>query len=94
MQIASDTKVVISKQVMSQEVRGETVLLDLSGEIYFGLDAIGTHVWRLLREGRTLEQLLNEMSAEFDVGRDQLEIDVTEFLEKLMSAGLINAEPL
>ncbi|MFC1688476.1 PqqD family protein [Pseudomonadota bacterium] len=77
---------------MSQEVRGETVLLDLSREHYFGLDAIGTRVWQLLREGKSLEQLFDVMLDEFEVGREQLEIDIAAFLENLISAGLISLE--
>ena len=92
MQISAQTKVVISSKVLSQEVRGETVLLDLSREFYFGLDAVGTRVWQLLREGKSLEQLLDVMLDEFDVAREQLEIDIVAFLEKLVSAGLISVE--
>lgn len=92
MQISAQTKVVISSKVLSQEVRGETVLLDLSREFYFGLDAVGTRVWQLLREGKSLKQLLDVMLDEFDVAREQLEMDVVAFLENLVSAGLISVE--
>ena len=37
MQIQADQKVTISPEVLFQEVSGETVLLDLSSENYFGL---------------------------------------------------------
>jgi hypothetical protein len=36
----------ISSEVLSQEVNGETVLLDLEGESYFGLSEVGTHIWQ------------------------------------------------
>ena len=32
--------ITFSEQVISQEVSGETVLLDLESECYFGLDAV------------------------------------------------------
>jgi hypothetical protein len=41
----------ISKEVLSQELAGETVLLDMASEGYFGLDAVGTRVWQLLQSG-------------------------------------------
>ena len=43
-------KITISPEVMSQEVSGETVLLDLQSESYFGLDEVGTRIWQLLQE--------------------------------------------
>ncbi len=38
-------KPIIPASVLSQEVNGETVLLDLQGEGYFGLNAVGTRSW-------------------------------------------------
>ena len=35
-----------SPNVISQEVSGETVLLDLDSEHYFGLDSVGTRIWQ------------------------------------------------
>ena len=77
---------------MSQEVRGETVLLDLSREHYFGLDAVGTRVWQLLGEGKMPQELMAVMLEEYDVSREQLEADVSGLLERLRNAGLIEIE--
>jgi hypothetical protein len=42
----------ISKDVLTQELQDETVLLDLDSENYFGLDSVGTRIWQLLNEGQ------------------------------------------
>lgn len=89
---AAGDKVKISKEVLSQEIHGETVLMDLASEQYFGLDVVGTRVWQLLRDGKSREQLLTVMLEEFEVGREQLESDISSLLEKLISAGLISVE--
>lgn len=82
----------ISDEVLSQEVRGETVLLDLSSEQYFGLDKVGTRIWHLLREGRTLGDALETMLAEYEVDRKQIEADLDELLGDLIDAGLVSLE--
>ena len=79
----------ISDEVLSQEVNGETVLLDLEGESYFGLNEVGTRIWQLLQSKPTVAETLNTLSDEYDVSRDQLESDVGELLAKLADAGLI-----
>jgi hypothetical protein len=79
----------ISDEVLSQEVNGETVLLDLQGESYFGLDEVGTRIWQLLQEKSTVAQAVNTLFQEYDVSREQLESDVGQLLEKLIDAGLI-----
>ena len=82
----------ISKEVLSQEIKGETVLLDLASERYFGLDAVGTRLWQLLNERYSRDQLITVMLEEFEVEREQLEADIDALLEELISAGLISEE--
>ena len=79
----------ISEEVLSQEVNGETVLLDLEGESYFGLNEVGTRIWQLLQNEPTVVETLNTLSDEYDVSREQLENDVGDLLDKLADAGLI-----
>jgi len=80
----------ISDEVLSQEVNGETVLLDLQGESYFGLNEVGTRIWQLLKSEQSVAEALSTLSDEYDVSREQLEIDVSELLAKLTEAGLVS----
>jgi len=82
----------ISDEVLSQEVNGETVLLDLEGESYFGLNEVGTRIWQLLQAAPTVAETLNTLCDEYDVSREQLESDVGDLLAKLADAGLINLQ--
>jgi hypothetical protein len=79
----------ISPEVLFQEVGGETVLLDLDSEQYFGLDAVGTRIWTLLNEGADADAVVATLLEEFEVERDRLAADVDELLDKLAEAGLI-----
>jgi hypothetical protein len=82
----------ISKDVLSQEVAGETVLLDLSSESYFGLDEVGTRVWAMLKEGAETSAIVETLLGDYEVGRTQLEADLAELLDQLEAAGLITRE--
>ena len=82
----------ISEEVLSQEVNGETVLLDLEGELYFGLNEVGTRIWQLLQSNPTVAETLTSLSDEYDVSQEQLESDVDELLNKLADAGLISLQ--
>lgn len=81
-----------SDQVLSQEVNGETVLLDLESESYFGLDSVGTRIWTMLNEGRELAEMIDVLIQEYEVERETLEQDVNELLASLLEAGLIKSE--
>jgi chromosome condensin MukBEF MukE localization factor len=89
MNIENNRKILVSDQVLFQEVGGETVLLDLASEQYFGLDEVGTRVWQLLNKGQSLDEIVNALVAEYEVERERLEADVRALLDSLREAGLI-----
>jgi hypothetical protein len=91
MEIRDDQVFTVSSDVLFQEVSGETVLLDLESEQYFGLDAVGTRIWSLLKEGRAVREMVETLLAEYEVEREQLAGDVRELLAALLDAGLIEA---
>lgn len=83
------TDITISKHVLFQELAGETVLLDLQSESYFGLDAVGTRVWQLLNDGHNELEIVEILLTEYDVKRGELTRDVRELLNRLSAAKLI-----
>lgn len=80
----------ISDEVLSQEVNGETVLLDLDGESYFGLNEVGTRIWQLLQSEHSVVGIVDTLSGEYDVSQEQLESDVSDLLGKLTESGLVS----
>ncbi len=88
--ISLQQKVTISSEVLSQEVDGETVILDLESESYFGLDEVGTRIWQLLNEGSNLQTVFDILLGEYDVDEKQLEKDIQDHVALLVEAGLIS----
>lgn len=82
-------RIEISADVLFQEVGGETVLLDLASEQYFGLDGVGTRIWTLLNEGVGATAVVDTLFEEYEVERATLAADVDELLARLADAGLI-----
>ena len=89
MQMEKEQKFSVSDEVLFQEVSGETVLLDLASESYFGLDEIGTRIWTLLNEDASAGEMIETLLEEYEVERQTLEADVGELLGNLLEAGLI-----
>ncbi|TDG12842.1 PqqD family protein [Seongchinamella unica] len=85
--------VTISPDVISQEVSGETVLLDLNSENYFGLDEIGTRIWQLIESSGRLQDIYETLLAEYDVEPDQLLEDMEQLLTDIEKAGLVSLQP-
>lgn len=88
-----ETKIIsISDQALSQEVNGETVILDLNSESYFGLDEVGTRIWQLLQDNGDFQQTFDIMLEEFDVDAERLHQDLIDLVGKLEQAGLVTLQ--
>ena len=83
-------RAVAPEGVLVRELGGESVLLNLESESYFGLDEIGTRMWAALTGSPTLEAALEVLLVEYEVERAQLQADLEAFVEKLSAAGLID----
>ena len=84
-----DTALKVSPHVVSRVVDDETVLLNLEGGLYFGVDQVGHRIWELTGEGKTLQEIVDAIVAEYDVSREQAEGDVLAFAEPLVERGLL-----
>ena len=85
-----ETKIItISEEALSQEVNGETVILDLNSESYFGLDEVGTRIWQLLQEKKNLQAVFDTLLDEYDVEAEQLESDINRLIDDMMKNGLL-----
>ena len=87
-----DAKLSIPLQVMSRLVGDETVILDLSSGIYFGLDGVGKRIWEAVAEGLSLDETASVITSEFDVDEAQAQADVIEFAGNLVERGLLEAQ--
>lgn len=83
------SKVTISSDAILREVEGESVLVDLRSESYFGLNEMGTRIWRLIEENGTLQTVFDSLLEEYDVEPDRLERDLSGIVAELAEAGLL-----
>ncbi|HEX5734962.1 MAG TPA: PqqD family protein [Blastocatellia bacterium] len=69
---------------------GESVLLNLKSEKYFGLDEMGTRMWGALTSSRSIQEAYEILLAEYDVEAERLRRDLSDLIEKLAEQGLID----
>jgi hypothetical protein len=84
------TQVEISPEALFQELEGETVLLNLQSERYYGLDDVGTRMWQLLAENGDVGAAFTQLLQEYDVDAVQLEADLAGLIGRLAEAGLLS----
>ncbi|GMN01955.1 PqqD family protein [Erythrobacter sp. MTPC3] len=80
----------VSDEVVGREVGGETVLLNLSSGLYFGLDSVGGEIWQLLEdEPRSFAKLCDEIDNVYDAPRTRIEADMKNLLKDLLDKELV-----
>lgn len=90
LQITMEKAFTVSDDAVESRLGDETVLLHLESGVYFGLDAVGTRVWELLREGASAVVICETLRQEYADAGESLEVDILGFLGELIDNKLIH----
>jgi hypothetical protein len=89
MTFSFDQKLIVTQDTLINVLEGESVLLNLKSENYFGLDPVGTRMWTLLTTSDSIQSAYEALLDEYDVGADKLRLDMQGLIEELMANGLM-----
>lgn len=83
----------VPSHVLVRMLEGESVLLNLETERYFGLDGTGTRMWQVVTAAANIDGAYQELLQEFDVEPELLRTNLTELLGRLLDNGLLEVRP-
>ena len=86
-------KVRISPDVISQEVLlGETVLMDVGRLVYFGLDELGSEVWKEIGRCPAADRAFSRLLESTNLSRQELEPKFNMIIRGLEQSRIITLE--
>ncbi|MDS0300235.1 PqqD family protein [Halogeometricum sp. S1BR25-6] len=85
--------VVATDDSLSTEIDGETVILQAEEGKYFGLNDVGTFIWEAVQQPRTVEEVYEAVTAEYDVEYERCQSDVDALLSDLLEKDLVQIKP-
>jgi hypothetical protein len=88
--LALEARVIVGEGVLFQQLQDEAVLLNLGSGQYFGLDPVGTRIWNLLAEGKSLPDVVAAIVAEYEVGQEKCEADLLKLVADLKAQRLVS----
>jgi hypothetical protein len=91
--VSLESAVILNQDAVFRDLDGEAVILDLASGVYFGLNAVGTRIWHLIKQHGRLEPVLDELCQEYDASRDELQRDLLELVDRLAEARLVELKP-
>ena len=89
MSLTLESTVVSGKDQVSARLDDEAIVLSLDEGMYYGMDAVGSRIWELLQEPRTVVQIRDTITHEYDVDEATCERDLLAFLRDLETKGLL-----
>ncbi len=75
-----------------REFGADGILLNPSSGAYFEISETAMIIWSHVDGRKTIEEIIRELATHFDADAEDLTGDTTEFIEDLMSKGLISIE--
>jgi Coenzyme PQQ synthesis protein D (PqqD) len=87
-----EDRVAVPTHVLVRVLDGESVLLNVNTERYYGLDHTGTRMWQLLTESPNIDAAYQSLLAEFDAEPERLRSDLSELLARLVDNGLLEVQ--
>lgn len=75
--------------LLTTEVDGELIGMSVEQGTCYGLNAVGTRIWALLAEPRSIDSLCQQLLGEFDVDEDRCRREVIALLDELRADGLV-----
>ena len=87
--LAGDTIVARNDDLLTAEVDGELMAMSVELGTCYGLNPVGTRIWALLAEPRTIDDLCASLLDEYEVEAGQCRSEVVGLLEELRAEGLV-----
>ena len=80
---------IVPDAVIARELDTETVLLNLETGVYFGLDEVGSDMWRAIRATMTLGDAVSRVQAQYEADPDTVRGDLLKLAGELLAKGLL-----
>lgn len=88
MSLSLEQKITRHPDMLSAEIGGEAVMMSIEKGAYFGLNPIATRIWDLIDQPRSIAELIETITAEYEVSGQQCAADVQEFVADMIKRGL------
>jgi hypothetical protein len=87
--IAELTVISRSPAVLAAEVDGEIVMMSIEQGRYFGLDDIGSDIWKRIEQPCSFAALVDALAADYDSDRSTIVSDVTALLTQMAEQDVV-----
>lgn len=88
----NNTAIKVAKGVRETVNQDGAVLLDIEQDLCFSLNPVGTRIWAMIKDGRSVDEIADALEQEFRLPRTQLLTDISDFLKQLENMRLVGEQ--
>ena len=85
----NNSAIKVAKGVRETVNQDGAVLLDIEQGLCFSLNPVGTRIWEMIKDGRSVDEIADALEEEFRLPRTQLLTDVSDFVNQLENMRLV-----
>jgi hypothetical protein len=87
--VSDSTMISRSPSVLTAEVDGEVVMMSIEQGRYFGLDYIGSDIWKRLDTPCSFAELIDRLARDYDADRAAIAADVRALLGRMAEQDVV-----
>jgi hypothetical protein len=88
-QIVDLTVISRSPSVLAADVQGEIVMMSIEQGQYFGLDDIGSDIWKRIEQPCSFAALIDGLAADYEADRATITADVRALLDQMAAQDVV-----
>ena len=90
--IKLNSMIIRNAEIDDTDLDGEKVMMNLDKGQYFMMNEVGSRIWEIASEPKTVEEIVQALLNEYEVEREQCKNTVVEFLGELAKSDLIKVK--
>lgn len=87
--LSLDDLFVRKTDLVATDMDGDTVVMTLEQEEYYGIGGVGPRIWELLEKPIGLSAIITTICDEFEVDEATCQADALEFIQSLIDNGTV-----
>ncbi len=87
--ISQNSVVVVIPDQVSSDLAGESIILNLKSGTYYGLNEVGSSIWKLIQEPKAVSDICESILDEYEVDAQTCEKEVQSLINDLLDAQLV-----
>ena len=76
-------------EIITNEIDDEILMMSIEDGKYYGLNAVGSEIWKMLDEPKSIEEIIPALKEIFDIDDETCRKESLDFIESMIKNNII-----